>query len=120
MCQVILLQVPLEIAWCATVSWKADDVTCRFMVFNRIVGFYLSSFIMIVISLDRLSAILFPIWHRLHTKSTKLMLLIAWTMAPICALPQSFIIQLKENPLKLDYSQCTTIGFFRSSTMVRI
>ena len=88
MCQVILLQVPLEIAWCATVSWKADDVTCRFMVFNRIVGFYLSSFIMIVISLDRLSAIMFPISHMSNTKRTKVMLIMAWIAAPICALPQ--------------------------------
>ena len=88
MCQVILLQVPLEIAWCATVSWKADDVTCRFMVFNRIVGFYLSSFIMIVISLDCLSAIMFPISHMSNTKRTKVMLTIAWIAAPICALPQ--------------------------------
>jgi gonadotropin-releasing hormone receptor len=88
MCQVILLQVPLEIAWCATVSWKADDFTCRFMVFNRIVGFYLSSFIMIVISLDRLSAIMFPISHMSNTKRTKVMLTIAWIAAPICSLPQ--------------------------------
>ena len=31
----ILLQVPLEIVWTATVSWKADDTTCRIMVFFR-------------------------------------------------------------------------------------
>jgi hypothetical protein len=35
MFQVILLQVPLEIAWTATVSWKADEVTCKIMVFLR-------------------------------------------------------------------------------------
>jgi gonadotropin-releasing hormone receptor len=118
--QVILLQVPLEIAWTATVSWMADDVTCRIMVFFRIVGFYLSGFIMIVISLDRLSAIMFPISHRSNTKRTKIMLIMAWVMAPLCALPQCFIFQLKNHPLKLDYSQCTTIGYFESETMVRL
>ena len=84
----ILLQVPLEIAWCATVSWEADDVTCRIMVFNRIVGIYLSGFIMIVISLDRLSAIMFPISHMSNTRRTKVMLIMAWIAAPVCALPQ--------------------------------
>ena len=84
----ILLQVPLEIAWCATVSWRAGDVTCRIMVFFRIVGFYLSSFVMIVISLDRLSAIMFPISHLSNTKRTKKMLIMAWITAPICSLPQ--------------------------------
>ena len=120
MFQVILLQVPLEIAWNASVSWKADDTTCRIMVFLRIVGFYLSGFIMIVISLDRFSAIMFPLSHRYQTKRTRSMILIAWILAPICALPQSFIFQLKSHPLKIDYAQCTTIGYFESQTTVSI
>ena len=33
--QVILFQVPLEIAWTATVSWWAGDFLCRLMVFLR-------------------------------------------------------------------------------------
>ena len=33
--QVILLQVPLEVAWTATVSWEAGDLVCRVMVFLR-------------------------------------------------------------------------------------
>ena len=82
------MQVPLEIAWCATVSWEAGDVTCRIMVFNRIVRIYLSGFIMIVISLDRLSAIMFPISHMSNTRRTKVMLIMAWIAAPVCALPQ--------------------------------
>ena len=86
--QVILLQVPLEIVWTATVSWHAGDVVCRVMVFFRILGFYASSFMMIVISLDRLSAIMCPISHMSSTKRTKIMLILAWTMAPVCSLPQ--------------------------------
>ena len=31
---------------------------------------------------------------------------------------QSFIFQLKSHPLKPDYEQCTTIGFFDSASMV--
>ena len=111
--QVILLRVPIEIVWSATVSWYAGDVVCRVMVFLRfiiilfqhkknalyiditytnfrIIGFYASGFIMIVISLDRLSAIMFPISHISSTKRTKMMLIIAWMMAPICSLPQVY------------------------------
>ena len=61
---VILLQVPLEIGWTYTVSWAADDVTCRLSVFIRIIGCYLSGFVLIVISLDRLYAVAYPIAHR--------------------------------------------------------
>ena len=62
--QVILFQVPLEMGWTYTVSWRADDLTCRVMVFVRIVGFYLSGFVMMVISIDRLMAIMHPVTHR--------------------------------------------------------
>ena len=82
--------MPLEIFWSFTVSWKADDVTCRVMVFFRIVGFYLSGFVMIVISIDRLSAIKWPIMHKVKKTRTKLMLLTAWIAAPLCAIPQVF------------------------------
>ena len=61
---VILLQVPLEIGWTYTVSWAADDVTCRLSVFIRIIGCYLSGFVLIVISLDRLYAVAYPLAHR--------------------------------------------------------
>ena len=58
---------------------------------SRILGFYASGFIMIVISLDRLSAIMFPISHISISSRTKLMLTIAWIMAPLCSLPQVII-----------------------------
>ena len=32
-------QVPLEIVWTATVSWHADDTTCRIMVFFRSISY---------------------------------------------------------------------------------
>ena len=118
--QVILLQVPLEIAWNITVSWRADDITCRVMVFFRIIGYYLSGFIMMVISLDRLSAIMVPLSHISNTRLTKRMLVTAWLAALLCALPQSFVFQLKTHPLRPDYSQCTTIGYFGSFAKVRI
>ena len=116
--QVILFQIPLEISWNITVSWMADDITCRIMMFLRILGFYLSGFIMMVISLDRLSAILFPLSHISNTRLTKRMLLIAWLAAPLCSLPQSFVFQLKTHPLRPEYAQCTTLGNFGSFTLV--
>ena len=68
----ILLQVPLEIIWTYTVSWAADDVTCRISVFFRILGCYLSGFVLIVISLDRLYAVVSPLAHRQISRETHL------------------------------------------------
>lgn len=46
--------MPLEISWAITVVWIAGDITCRIMMFFRTFGLYLSSFILVCISLDRL------------------------------------------------------------------
>lgn len=45
--------MPLEIGWAATVEWKAGDSMCRIMAFFRTFGLYLSSFVLVCISLDR-------------------------------------------------------------------
>ena len=47
------------------------------------------------------------------------MLIIAWIMAPLCAFPQIFIFQVKTHPLKSDYSQSTTFGYFKSEALVQ-
>ena len=36
----------------------------------------------------RVSAILWPITHRSRHGMTRLMLILAWTLAPLCSLPQ--------------------------------
>ena len=61
--QVILVAIPLEIAWKATVSWWADWLTCKVMVSLRIFGYFLTSNVLMAISMDR--------WHAAH-------------LAPVC------------------------------------
>ena len=45
--------MPLEIAWAITVSWWAGDLLCRLCSFFRIFGLFLSSNIVVCISVDR-------------------------------------------------------------------
>lgn len=52
--QVTFLLMPLEIGWAFTVQWTAGDAMCRIMMFFRTFGLYLSSFILVCISVDRL------------------------------------------------------------------
>lgn len=50
---VTFLMMPLEIGWAYTVSWQAGDFMCRLMSFWRTFGLYLSSFVLVCISVDR-------------------------------------------------------------------
>lgn len=55
--------MPLEIGWAFTVSWKAGDAMCRIMAFFRTFGLYLSSFVLVCISIDRYVLYIQQIYH---------------------------------------------------------
>uniref|UniRef100_A0A182KFU5 G-protein coupled receptors family 1 profile domain-containing protein n=1 Tax=Anopheles christyi TaxID=43041 RepID=A0A182KFU5_9DIPT len=107
---VTFLMMPLEIGWAYTVRWTAGDVMCRVMAFFRTFGLYLSSFILICISVDRYFAVLKPL--KVHEHRAVLMIAAAWIMSGLCSLPQSFIFHLEGHPNITGYQQCVTYHYF--------
>lgn len=85
---VTFVMMPTETAWHMTVAWKAGDIACRFLMFWRLFGFYLSSFILIAISLDRYFAIMRPLSLSDADRRGKLMLMLAWFFSIIASSPQ--------------------------------
>nr|WGZ76268.1 gonadotropin-releasing hormone receptor-like [Scylla serrata] len=49
---VTTVMLPVEVGWAAMVQWLAGDALCRLFSFFRIFGHYLSSFILVCISID--------------------------------------------------------------------
>jgi hypothetical protein len=80
--------MPLETAWHITVEWKASDAACRTLMFFRAFGFYLSSFVLIAISLDRYFAIAHPMSIMDASRRAKIMLIFAWLCSIIASIPQ--------------------------------
>ena len=85
---VTFIMMPLEIAWSLTVDWRAGDAACRILMFFRAFGLYLSSFVLVVISIDRCFAILQPMSLNDADKRGKIMLLIAWLFSLAASAPQ--------------------------------
>ncbi|XP_034472404.1 gonadotropin-releasing hormone receptor isoform X2 [Drosophila innubila] len=107
---VTFLLMPLEIAWAWTVQWRSTDLMCRLMSFFRVFGLYLSSFVMVCISLDRYYAILKPL-QRSHNRG-RIMLACAWLGSVICSIPQAFLFHLEEHPYVTGYFQCVNFHSF--------
>lgn len=89
---VTFIMLPLETAWHITVAWKAGDAMCRILMFFRAFGFYLSSFILVVISLDRYFAILYPLSLNDADKRGKIMLALAWIFSAVASIPQVMLL----------------------------
>lgn len=86
---VTFITMPLEIAWNVTVTWEAGDVACRILMFFRALGFYLSSFVLIVISVDRYYAVAHPLSSlRTADYRAKVMLTVAWILGVLSSAPQ--------------------------------
>ncbi|CAL1527362.1 unnamed protein product, partial [Lymnaea stagnalis] len=85
---VTFVMLPLEIAWHSTVAWKAGDVACRLLMFFRALGFYLSSCILVSISLDRYFAIMRPLSITDADTRAKMMLVVSWLLAVVASIPQ--------------------------------
>ena len=128
--------MPLEIGWAASVMWLAGDILCRLFSFFRIFGLFLSSNILICISLDRFYAIVCPLSSGQAASKIKILLIIAWVVSVLSALPQVrlikwnktrlrikilyffqvFIFHVASHPLHKWYTQCVTFGSFPSES----
>ncbi|XP_025077149.1 gonadotropin-releasing hormone II receptor-like isoform X2 [Pomacea canaliculata] len=111
---VTFMMMPLEIAWHATVVWLAGDAACRLMMFFRAFGFYLSSCILVTISLDRYFAIMHPLSINDATRRGKIMLACSWILSFISSIPQSVIFHVERHPQHRWFKQCVTFNFFPS------
>ncbi|XP_053696963.1 adipokinetic hormone/corazonin-related peptide receptor variant I isoform X2 [Sabethes cyaneus] len=109
---VTFLMMPLEIAWAFTVRWLAGDCMCRLMAFFRTFGLYLSSFVLVCISMDRYYAVLQPL--KLSKNRGKMMITGAWILAFLCSLPQAIIFHVEPHPNVTWYEQCVTYNSFKN------
>ncbi|XP_067621028.1 adipokinetic hormone/corazonin-related peptide receptor variant I isoform X2 [Eurosta solidaginis] len=107
---VTFLLMPLEIAWAYTVQWRSTDFVCRLMSFFRVFGLYLSSFVLVSISIDRYYAILKPL--KFSTSRGRIMLAIAWIASVVCSAPQAYVFHLEQHPKVKEYYQCVSFHSF--------
>lgn len=53
-CQVTFIHLPLEIIWAYTDGWLAGKVACKLLLTFRTFGFYLSSTVLIAITISKI------------------------------------------------------------------
>ncbi|GFQ90132.1 gonadotropin-releasing hormone receptor [Trichonephila clavata] len=85
---VTFIMIPLEIAWRFTVQWVAGNVACKILLYLRAFGPYLSSSVLVCISLDRYFAILHPLKVNDAQRRGKIMLGLAWATSILSSIPQ--------------------------------
>ncbi|XP_049871475.1 adipokinetic hormone/corazonin-related peptide receptor variant I-like [Pectinophora gossypiella] len=103
-----------RIGWRTTNAWIAGNLACKFFLVLRAFGLYLSSNVLVCISLDRFFAVLYPLRLPIARKRSKMMLTFAWIIALLCSLPQSFVFRVMSHPKVPDFQQCVSFEAFSS------
>nr|AHB51763.1 ACP receptor 1 [Ixodes scapularis] len=111
---VTFVMIPLEIIWRLTVQWTAGNVMCKAMQVLRAFGPYLSSMVLVCISVDRYFAVLHPFKVHDARRRGRMMLAAAWYTSLVCSSPQAFIFRVMEHPAMPGFYQCVTFAFFPS------
>ncbi|XP_063841105.1 LOW QUALITY PROTEIN: adipokinetic hormone/corazonin-related peptide receptor variant I-like [Scylla paramamosain] len=106
--------LPTEITWHVTIEWVFGNFGCKVYKFLSAFGFYMSSMVLVCISLDRYFAVLHPLKVNDAQRRGKIMLFFAWLISAV-HLPPSVIFNVQPHPNYPDFYQCVTFGFFENN-----
>lgn len=85
---VTFFTIPFELGWRFTVTWKGGVVGCKLLQILRVFGLYLSSMVLICISVDRFYAIVHPLRVNYVSQRNRRLLLGAWATSLLLSIPQ--------------------------------
>ena len=77
-----------DAVWASTVQWLAGNAVCKLVKFIQVFGLYLSTYIIVIISIDRCYAILDPMSRNSAPKRVRMLIILAWIFSALFSLPQ--------------------------------
>eukprot|EP00066_Takifugu_rubripes_P007697 XP_003973411.1 PREDICTED: isotocin receptor-like [Takifugu rubripes] len=92
---VALFQVFPQLIWDITFRFYGSDVLCRLVKYLQVVSMFASTYMLVLMSVDRCLAICQPL-RLVDRKKDRLYVFASWMLSLIFSTPQAFIFSLKE------------------------
>ncbi|XP_077988654.1 gonadotropin-releasing hormone receptor-like [Glandiceps talaboti] len=96
--------------WYGTVKWMAGNIMCKLVKFLVMFGLYLSTFIMVSISIDRYIAIIHPLSRNGGPRRCRIMIILSYVFSLIFSVPQILIFRVIRGAP--DFAQCVVDGLY--------
>ena len=88
-----------QLIWDITYRFYGGNLLCKVIKYLQILGPYLSSYVLVMTSIDRYQAICYPLTNCQWTPTrSQLMIALAWIIALLCCIPQVFIFSYQRVP----------------------
>ncbi|XP_068598043.1 oxytocin receptor [Brachionichthys hirsutus] len=92
---VAMFQVLPQLIWDITFRFYGPDFLCRLVKYLQVVGMFASTYMLVLMSLDRCLAICQPL-RSLHKRKDRMYVTLSWLLSLIFSVPQMFIFSLRE------------------------
>ncbi|XP_034481985.1 gonadotropin-releasing hormone receptor [Drosophila innubila] len=101
-----------EAAWCYTVQWLANELTCKLVKLFQMFSLYLSTYVLVLIGVDRWIAVKYPMKSLNMAKRCHRLLGGTYILSLVLSLPQFFIFHVARGPFVEEFYQCVTHGTY--------
>ncbi|KAJ3602053.1 hypothetical protein NHX12_029813 [Muraenolepis orangiensis] len=92
---VAVFQVLPQLIWDITFRFYGPDVLCRFVKYLQVVGMFASTYMLVLMSIDRCLAICQPL-RSLHSRRDRFHVVTSWTLSLVFSTPQVYIFSLRD------------------------
>ncbi|XP_011068872.1 PREDICTED: gonadotropin-releasing hormone receptor [Acromyrmex echinatior] len=101
-----------EAIWSYTVAWLWGNAACKIFKFLQMFSLYLSTFVLVLIGVDRFVAVRYPMKGLNTPQTCSRFVLLTWLLSFILATPQIAIFHVVQGPFVEEFVQCVTHGFY--------
>lgn len=97
--------LPLNTFYIATTNWIFGLFMCRFTSFVMFLNMFSSIFLLVIISVDRCMAVMFPVWaqNQRTIRKASLIVLLAWVLSVSLSIPSTIFRDVQHH---LDRTRC--------------
>ncbi|XP_053723793.1 oxytocin receptor [Synchiropus splendidus] len=92
---VAVFQVLPQLIWDITFRFYGPDLLCRLVKYLQVVGMFASTYMLVLMSVDRCLAICQPL-RSLHRRKDRVYVVCSWALSLLFSVPQMFIFSLRE------------------------
>ncbi|XP_055334515.1 oxytocin receptor-like [Paramacrobiotus metropolitanus] len=86
-----------QMAWDITWRFQGNDMGCKVVKFFQVFALYLSTWVLVMMAIDRHAAICSPMnAYNWRARRCTMMIVYAWILSVVCSLPQIFIFSQME------------------------
>ncbi|XP_053723755.1 oxytocin receptor b [Synchiropus splendidus] len=92
---VAVFQVLPQLIWDITFRFYGPDLLCRLVKYAQVVGMFASTYMLVLMSVDRCIAICQPLWS-IHRRKERACVIASWVLSLVFSIPQMYIFSLRE------------------------